>query len=264
MLSPFCRDIAALQPSLEQQYAAAVTAASTTDSPHAQLLDKLQDAYAVLQPLLNLAAEPLSTANTAGAGAQDASDEQQQEQQGPHSTGVQEGPLSALQQQDTGSDAAAGACDSSSQQAEDVASQLLQDAANADAEGASRTYKLLLSLIQLVLPAETSSSAAEDDAAAAAAEAEAAAAAEQLKGQQVTTRPVTSSTAAAEVQGACSQGIMLNERLQQKLAAAGVTFARGVSTGVSTAGSGHDASAAAQAAASLAQQLAQPGRWRLH
>lgn len=124
-------------PWLQQQYEAAVAAASASDSVHAALLDKLQDAYA---GLLALAPDLLPAAsNAAGAECSVVV--------GPSPSGQELGEGITQEQAPAAPQAEpAGGT-------EDPAAQLLQDAAAVDAEGAWRAYKQLMSLVQTVLPA---------------------------------------------------------------------------------------------------------------
>lgn len=241
----------------------------------------MQEAYDVLQPLLDWPSEPLLAPDDVEAGEQDSSTQdhhQQQQQPGPtlpeqptvsspQQQQQQLGPISQEQQavavtqeQVAAHEAGAGsAAVSEHEQAEAAAAQLLQDAATADAEGAWRAYKLLVSLVQLVLPRDPDSAVdAEADAAAAEAVAPAATAAATAaeakvpRGAEspVNRRPLYTPPT-AEGQPAGSPGLVLIDKLQQKLASAGVTFAQGVN-----ASGSYDASAAA---AILAQQINQPG-----
>jgi hypothetical protein len=247
----------------------------------------MQEAYHVLQPLLDLPSEFSLAPEDAKYSEQRPStwEEQQQQQQQPSPTlpaqpaapqiqewqqqqqpgpSLQEQPATnATQEQAILPEAGAGsAAVSEQEQAEAAAAQLLQDAATADAEGAWRAYKLLVSLIRLVLPLDTDSTAdAEADAAAAVAAAEAvtaaAAAAAEGKAPRCSESPVNRrplyTPPTAEGQPAGSPGLVLSDRLQQKLASAGVTFAQGVNA------NGSDGAYGPAAAAILAQQINQPG-----
>lgn len=226
--------MSALQPPLQQQYAAAVAAASASDSEHAALLDKLQDAYA---GLLALAPDLVPASGAAGVGSSAVV--------GPSTSGQELGDVT--QEQAPAAPEPAGGTDRGAQ--------LLQDAAAADAEGAWRAYKQLLSLVQAVLPAAEGTDASSSAGVGADAAAEPAGTGAVTPVPAGPSRATTASTA-QERQQACSQaGIVLNVRLQSKLVAAGVTFAQGVA---SSSGGGGGVVAEA-AAASLAQQLAQPG-----
>jgi hypothetical protein len=257
------------------------------------LLGKMQEAYDVLQPLLDLPSEPSLALEDVQSSEQGAStreqqqqplpaqqQQQQQQQPGPISTAQptvpvtqqwqqqqqepclssQEQPATATAQEQAAlPEAGAGsAAVSEQEQAEAAAAQqqaLLQDAATADAEGAWRAYKLLVSLIRLVLPPATDSTAdAEADAAAAAAVTTAAEGKVPRGSESPANRRPLYTPPTAEHQPAGSPGLVLTDRLQQKLAAAGVTFAQGVNANGSSGA--YDAAAAA---AILAQQLNQPG-----
>jgi hypothetical protein len=150
-----------------------------------------------------------------------------------------------MQEQESVPPEPAGGCD--------PAAQLLQDAEAADAEGAWRAYKQLLSLVQAVLPAAPSEAEGTDASSSTGVGADAAA--ETPARSAPSSRATTAAAAAQGRQQACSPtGIVVNERLQRKLVAAGVSFAQGVAANSSSS----DAAAEA-AAASLAHQLAQPG-----